>query len=106
MTTETMTHRRRGAVGPSVPVWLPLEPSRELRRIGDPRQLLTPRQVAILAHIAAGYQNHDTAMRLGIATRTVETHRDHLMQRLDVHAVADLTRLAVLHGIVTLDRVH
>ncbi|MEW6751581.1 MAG: LuxR C-terminal-related transcriptional regulator [Candidatus Latescibacterota bacterium] len=63
---------------------------------------LTPRQREALALIAAGYTNWEIGSQLGISMRTVETHRDHLMRRLDIHTVADLTRYALIEGLITL----
>jgi two-component system nitrate/nitrite response regulator NarL len=40
-------------------------------------------------------------LRLGV--RTIETHRERIMRKLDVHSVAGLTRFAITHGLVKLD---
>lgn len=75
------------------------------RHVLDPTlvERLSPRQREVLALIGAGYTNEEIGTQLTISTRTAETHRDHLMRRLDLHTVADLTRLALLAGLLTLN---
>ncbi|MGE3274010.1 MAG: response regulator [Vicinamibacterales bacterium] len=73
------------------------------RRIGSPLDQLTPRQREILQHIAEGHSTKETAHRLGVSVKTVETHRRQLMERLQIHDVAGLVRLAVRVGLVTDD---
>lgn len=60
---------------------------------------LTPRELDVLALVAAGCSNKETAQRLGIAPRTVETHRERVMQKCGARNSADLTRLAVRLGL-------
>jgi DNA-binding NarL/FixJ family response regulator len=54
----------------------------------------------VLQLIAEGEANKQIADRLGISVKTVEKHRDHLMQKLDIHGVAGLTRYAIAAGII------
>jgi DNA-binding NarL/FixJ family response regulator len=63
--------------------------------------LLTGRERDVLEGIANGKTNKEIAARYGISPRTVETHRESLMRKLDIHSVAGLTRLAVEEGLVT-----
>ncbi|MEO0973583.1 MAG: response regulator transcription factor [Pseudomonadota bacterium] len=73
------------------------------RGIGDRRlEGLTPRQREILQLIAEGYRTRQIAQRLGVAAKTVDTHRTQLMQRLDIHDIAGLTRFAVKVELVPL----
>jgi len=65
---------------------------------------LTPRERQVLIGIAEGLTNKEIADRLGVSIRTVETHREHLMQKLGIHTVAGLTRYAVARGLVSPDR--
>ena len=65
--------------------------------------MLTDRERAILQMVAEGMSNKDMAGRLGIAAKTVEHHRAALMDKLDLHDVARLTRYAVRMGMVTAD---
>jgi DNA-binding NarL/FixJ family response regulator len=64
-------------------------------------QELTSRQREILQLIAEGNTSNEIAGRLAIGIKTVETHRSELMQRLDIHDVAGLTRYAIRTGVVT-----
>lgn len=67
-------------------------------------ELLTPRQREILQLIAEGNSTKEIAHILNISVKTVETHRADLMQRLDIHDLAGLTRYAIRVGIVTSEK--
>ena len=69
----------------------------------DPFAQLTSREREVLALIAEGRSNKEIASDLGIGVRTIETHRERIMRRLEIHSVAGLTKFAIAHGIVTLD---
>lgn len=64
---------------------------------------LSTREVEVLQLIAEGDANKQVATELGISIKTVEKHRDHLMQKLDIHDTAGLTRYAIAAGIVECD---
>lgn len=61
---------------------------------------LTARERQVLVGIAQGHTNREIAQQLGISHRTVETHRESLMRKLEVRTVAGLTRLALEAGLV------
>ena len=61
---------------------------------------LTSREMEVLQLIAEGKANKETASELGIGIKTVEKHREHLMQKLDIHDTAGLTRYAIGAGII------
>ena len=61
---------------------------------------LSSREMEVLQLIAEGEANKQIAAELGISIKTVEKHRDHLMQKLDIHDTAGLTRYAIAAGIV------
>ena len=61
---------------------------------------LTSREMEVLQLIAEGNANKQTASELGIGIKTVEKHRDHLMQKLDIHDAAGLTRYAIVTGVI------
>ena len=66
-----------------------------------PRNIrLTSREVEVLQLIAEGKANKETASELGIGLKTVEKHREHLMEKLDIHDTASLTRYAIGAGII------
>ena len=61
---------------------------------------LTSREMEVLQLIAEGKANKETASELGIAIKTVEKHREHLMQKLNIHDTAGLTRYAISAGVI------
>lgn len=64
---------------------------------------LSTRERTVLQLVAEGCSSKQIGDRLGISAKTVEHHRTALMQKLDVHDVASLTRLAVREGLVIND---
>jgi two-component system response regulator NreC len=63
-------------------------------RLRGPGGELSEREVQVLQLIALGLTNAEIAERLYVSVRTVETHRGHIHQKLDVHTRAELVRLA------------
>jgi two-component system, NarL family, nitrate/nitrite response regulator NarL len=63
---------------------------------------LSSREREVLMHIAQGESNKEIASQLKIGVRTVETHRERIMRKLDIHSVAGLTRFAIAQGMVSL----
>ncbi|MBC8126159.1 MAG: response regulator transcription factor, partial [Gloeobacteraceae cyanobacterium ES-bin-144] len=61
---------------------------------------LTPREMEVLQLIAEGNPNKLTADILSISIKTVEKHRQKVMEKLDIHDTASLTRYAIAHGII------
>ena len=61
---------------------------------------LTSRELEVLQLIAEGEPNKQVAGELGISIKTVEKHRQSLMQKLNIHDVAGLTRYAIGAGII------
>jgi two-component system NarL family response regulator len=81
------------------------------RRMIAPRETLPPppsssrgslsrRELQVLTLIADGNTNKEVADELGISVRTVETHRERLMRKLNVQGTAALTRAAISLGLV------
>ncbi len=64
---------------------------------------LTPRQREILHLIARGFATREIATQLHVSVKTVESHRAQLMQRLNIHDVAGLTRYAIRTGLIATD---
>ncbi|MDQ7839936.1 MAG: response regulator transcription factor [bacterium] len=62
---------------------------------------LTEREREVVCLIADGLTNKEIAERLHISVKTVETHRTHIMEKLDLHDRAHLVRYAVRKGLVT-----
>lgn len=61
---------------------------------------LTSRETEVLQLVAEGGANKQIAAELGISIKTVEKHRQHLMDKLGIHDTAGLTRYAIAHGII------
>jgi DNA-binding NarL/FixJ family response regulator len=61
---------------------------------------LTPREAEVLQLIAEGKANKQTADALGISIKTVEKHRQKLMEKLNIHDTAGLTRHAIATGVI------
>lgn len=61
---------------------------------------LSSRELEVLQLVAEGKANKQIAAELDISIKTVEKHRDHLMQKLDIHDTAGLTRYAIAAGII------
>jgi DNA-binding NarL/FixJ family response regulator len=61
---------------------------------------LTARELEVLRLVAAGRSSKEIGARLSISARTVESHRASLGRKLGLHTVAELTRLAIEHGLL------
>jgi DNA-binding NarL/FixJ family response regulator len=61
---------------------------------------LSSREAEVLQLIAEGKPNKQVAAELGVSFKTVDKHRQHLMNKLDIHDVAGLTRYAIAEGII------
>ena len=61
---------------------------------------LSPRELEVLQLVAEGDANKEVAAELGISLKTVEKHRHNLMQKLQIHHTAGLTRYAIVQGII------
>jgi DNA-binding NarL/FixJ family response regulator len=61
---------------------------------------LTSRQREILQLVVEGYTTRDIAERLSLSVKTVETHRTHLMDRLEIRDVPRLVRFAIKAGLI------
>ena len=61
---------------------------------------LTSREMEVLQLVAEGNANKQTAAELGIGIKTVEKHRERLMDKLDIHETAGLTRYAIGAGVI------
>ncbi len=62
---------------------------------------LTPREREVLQLIAEGLTSDEIAERLYIGRKTVQTHRQHIMNKLGLHSVTQLTKFAVMEGLTS-----
>ena len=72
----------------------------EQRHVEDTYELLTAREREILQLLAEGKSNKEAAAMLNLSTYTVETHRTHILQKLNLHNVPELILYAVREGII------
>ena len=80
-----------------------LDHQKSLDQFGLPRihaDQLSSREMEVLQLVAEGKANKETAWELGISIKTVEKHRQHLMENLDIHDTAGLTRYAISAGVI------
>lgn len=61
---------------------------------------LTSRELEVIQLVAEGHANKQVADGLKISIKTVEKHRQHLMDKLNIHDTAGLTRYAIAQGII------
>jgi DNA-binding NarL/FixJ family response regulator len=69
-------------------------------RPGDPSSLLSSREREIMQLLAEGKSNNEVAGALYISAKTVETHRAHIMEKLNLHSIAELVHYAIRNKIV------
>lgn len=67
-----------------------------------PFNQLSSREREVLQLLAEGFSTKQIADRLNLSGKTVESHRLHLMEKLDIHSVAELTKYAIREGLVEL----
>lgn len=64
---------------------------------------LTDRERAVLQLLAEGQTTKDIAGQLNLSTKTVATHREHIMAKLGISSIAGLTKYAIRQGLIVLD---
>lgn len=65
------------------------------------RETLTAREREVLQLLAEGKKTADIAEALHVSVKTVETHRRQIMQKLDIHSIANLTKYAIRTGLTS-----
>jgi two-component system response regulator NreC len=70
---------------------------------GSPASVLSPREREVLQLLAEGYSAKQISEMLHMGTNTVQTHRRNIMEKLDIHSVAQLTKFAIREGITSPD---
>ena len=69
----------------------------------SPLAALTGREREVLQLVAEGKSTKEIALGLHVSTKTIEANRRQIMEKLDVHSVAELTKYAVREGLTTLE---
>jgi DNA-binding NarL/FixJ family response regulator len=72
-------------------------------RPADPYEALTDREKQVLKLVAEGHSNKEVADELGISVKTAMSHREHIMDKLDLHSRTELIRFAIRQGIIRVD---
>jgi DNA-binding NarL/FixJ family response regulator len=66
----------------------------------DPYETLTDREKQVLKLVAEGRSNKEVAELLDISVKTAMSHRERVMQKLDVHSRTELIRFALRRGVI------
>jgi DNA-binding CsgD family transcriptional regulator len=61
---------------------------------------LSPREIEVLASLARGRSNKETATALGVSVKTINAHRANIMRNLKLRTYSDLVKFAVRSGII------
>ncbi len=64
-------------------------------------EILTSRETEVLKLLAEGKRAKEIALELKIGVKTAEAHRQNLMNKLEMHSIAELTRFAIREGLTT-----
>lgn len=71
---------------------------------GSAFSVLTNREREVLQRISEGCSTKEIASSLGVSVKTIETHRRQIMEKLNLHSVAELTKYALKEGLTELDK--
>ena len=63
--------------------------------------VLSDRERAVLQLLAEGHSTKELAARLHLSVKTIGTHREHIMGKLDIHSIAGLTKYAIREGLTS-----
>jgi DNA-binding NarL/FixJ family response regulator len=69
----------------------------------NPLSQLTAREREVMQLVVEGHSSSEIARRLSISTKTVETYRSRVMQKLQLNDLASLVKFAIQHGLIGLD---
>lgn len=102
ITALRAVHSGKAYFSPAISALLVEDYVRQLRDKDevDSYELLSPREREILQLIAEGKSNKDIANLLNLSLYTVETHRGNILQKLNLHSVAELILYAVRKGVI------
>lgn len=93
-------------VSPGIPGVAPSDYARwadgPRRRTGKAGAALSPREREVLQLMAEGRSTKQIAADLYLSAKTIETHRKHIMEKLELYSVAELTKYAIREGITSL----
>jgi DNA-binding NarL/FixJ family response regulator len=75
-------------------------PQRAAARSRGPKRTLTPREREVLQLLTEGKTNKEIGVALGVTTKTAETHRAHILTKLNLHSMSELVRYAIRNRII------
>jgi len=70
------------------------------KHVSAPLELLTGREREILQSLAEGKTNKEIASALNLSIYTVDSHRGHIMEKLNLHSIGELVRFALRNGLI------
>jgi DNA-binding NarL/FixJ family response regulator len=70
------------------------------RHVTNAMDLLTSREREVLQMLAEGKTNKEIAAALNLSVYTVDAHRGHIMEKLNLHSINELVRFAVRNGMI------
>ena len=68
----------------------------------NPHEILSKREIEILTMFAEGFINKEIADKLFISIRTVESHKNHIMQKLNLKTQVELVKYAIRHNLINI----
>ncbi len=68
----------------------------------NPQEILSKSEIEILTMFAEGFINKEIADRLFISVRTVESHKNHIMQKLNLKTQVELVKYAIRHNLINI----
>ncbi|MBI4558561.1 MAG: response regulator transcription factor [Candidatus Hydrogenedentes bacterium] len=96
-------HRKQVYLSESITTLVTDEYKRQLTTTGaSPEVILSPKEREVLQLLSEGKSTKQIAAKLHVSVKTIETHRTQIMEKLDLHSVAELTKYAVREGITSL----
>jgi DNA-binding NarL/FixJ family response regulator len=69
----------------------------------DSSTSLSQKEQLVLRLLAKGINTKSTAAQLHVSIKTIETHRQHIMEKLGLHSIAELTKYAIRKGLTSLE---
>jgi len=69
----------------------------------DPYETLTAREKQVLRLVALGHSNKEVAGFLGVSIKTAMSHREHVMEKLDLHSRTDVIKFAIRQGVIRVE---
>ena len=71
-------------------------------QIKNKENILSPREREVLQLLAEGNSTKEAAYNLSVSVKTIETHRRQIMNKLNIHSIAELTKYALKEGMISL----